>query len=377
MLRKSGAITALHRRCISAATGGALPPHMGLGGTPIAPQFHPHHYNEDRKSAFLGHPHTVSIISAPCNSGQPNLGTEHGPRALLDAGLREHITKLDWRVEEEALHFDAPAAADPQPPPGTRAKNCYAVGRASERIAASVAAKAAEESFVLVLGGDHSIGMGTVAGALRARPELGVIWVDAHADINTPFNSLSGNMHGMPIAFVMDPLRAAIAPRMPGCEWLGAEAQPGLAPDRLVYVGLRDVDNAEVEVLREHGVRCFTMTDIDRHGVGRVMEMAIEHAAGPAVDDGEGGLARRRPLHLSFDVDACDPELAPSTGTVVRGGLTFREAHFVAEAVAETGLLVSMDMVEVNPQLGSSECQDRTASLATQIIGSALGNRIM
>lgn len=341
----------------------------------------------------------MSIVGAPINCGQPNLGTDKGPQILRDQGLSQHLASLDWRVEDtQDLQCAVPSAADPAPPPGANAKHCFAVGRANEALAHVVAAKAREGKFPLVLGGDHSVGIGSVAGALRARPDTAVLWVDAHADLNTPWTSPSGNIHGMSISFLLEAVAAASASArapaelagkslraasatLPGFAWLGAGDQPGLHPDQLAYVGLRDVDEGEVSILRELGIRCYTMHDVDRHGIGETVEMALDYLLGAGAGTSTDTGGSRRPLHLSFDVDAVDPDLAPSTGTVVRGGLTYREAHFLAEAVAGSGALTSMDMVEVNPDLGGTSTDNRaaesTAGLAMQIIGSALGNTIL
>lgn len=175
--------------------------------------------------------------------------------------------------------------------------------------------------------------MGTISGVLDAHPEACVVWVDAHADINTPQTSTSGNIHGMPLSFLL-----GIAGEIPKAEsgpqpfsWI----KPVLRPDRLVYIGLRDVDDGEKKILREHNIRAFSMHEVDKYGIGRVVELALAHVN----PDGN------RPIHLSFDVDALDPSVAPSTGTPVRGGLTFREGHYICEAIAETGLLVGLDIM--------------------------------
>lgn len=175
--------------------------------------------------------------------------------------------------------------------------------------------------------------MGTISGVLSAHPEACVVWVDAHADINTPQTSTSGNIHGMPLAFLL-----GIAGELPKAQsgpqpfsWI----KPVLRPERLVYIGLRDVDEGEKKILREHKIRAFSMHEVDRFGIGRVVELALAHV-NPNGD---------RPIHLSFDVDALDPSVAPSTGTPVRGGLTFREGHYICEAIAETGLLVGLDIM--------------------------------
>lgn len=179
-------------------------------------------------------------------------------------------------------------------------------------------------------------------------------------DINTPQVSESGNIHGMPVAFLMrliDPLK------YPGWEWLAKV--PPLRPQQIVYIGLRDVDAAERIILKDLGITCFSMQHVDKYGIGRVMEMTMDHLHG-------------RPIHCSYDIDGVDPAIAPSTGTAVRGGLTFREAHYLVEAISESGNLGSLDMVEVNPELGSSpEDARHTVDMGLALISSALGSRIL
>lgn len=200
-----------------------------------------------------------------------------------------------------------------------------------------------------------------------------MLWVDAHADINTPDGSPSGNMHGMPVALLMKLVDGA---SMPGGSWLADV--PALDPSRIVYVGLRDVDVFERKMIAKHGIKSFSMREVDKYGIGRVMEEALDHV-------NKGGL---RPLHMSYDIDAVDPSIAPETGTKVHGGLSFREAHYVAEEAALSGLLSSMDMVEVNPSLGAAGRRGvspkavrssgaQTAAAASHIIASALGKAIM
>jgi arginase len=181
-----------------------------------------------------------------------------------------------------------------------------------------------------------------------------VIWIDAHADLNTVETTESGNIHGMPVSFLL-----GIGSKIPEFGWV----KPALRTDRIVYIGLRDVDAGEKRLLREHGIKAFSMTDVDRHGIGRVVELALD-----AVNPG-----RDRPIHLSFDVDALDPTVAPSTGTPVRGGLTFREGHYICEAIYETGLLVAMDLMEVNPSLLSDADVATTVAVGCSLIRSAMG----
>ena len=223
--------------------------------------------------------------------------------------------------------------------------------------------------FPLILGGDHSIGIGSLTGILNARPNTGIIWVDAHADLNTPATSGSGNMHGMPIGLLLDhrggPTTVDHA-SLPNFEFL--VDGPRLPPESIVYVGLRDVDPMERTMIRDLGIKAYTMYDIDHYGIGAVMDKALDYLL---KDDPS------RPLHLSYDIDAVDPMLAPATGTKVRGGLTYREAHFVAEAVAQSGNLASAEIVEVNPSLSDSDGATDTFELGLQIVTSFMGKSII
>ena len=314
----------------------------------------------------VAHPHTCTVIGAPMTYGQPFVGTDHGPEILRQRGLRSMLTALGWRVEDlPDLDFDGAATYKPTAGIGN-VRNPWLVGMGTEKLAKIVSETIKKGRFPLILGGDHSIGIGSLAGVLNARPQTGVIWVDAHADLNTPAMSESGNMHGMPVGLLMD----GVAPSepIPGFDWLHQHFRNRLPPDSIVYVGLRDVDPAERELIRDLGISAFTMHDIDRYGIGNVMEMAIGHLLEKDPN---------RPLHLSYDIDAVDPVLAPATGTTVRGGLTFREAHFVAEAIAQTGNLASADIVEFNPTLSNDAGADETAELTLQIITSLMGKSII
>lgn len=220
--------------------------------------------------------------------------------------------------------------------------NPRAVSAVTRELASQVYEHASKGRLVLTLGGDHSIAIGTVAGIQKATKERTgqapvVVWVDAHADVNTPLVSESGNIHGMPLAFLLDLFSYepdTTDPEAPAKEelfgWL--EPEHKLVPANLIYIGLRDVDKAEKKILRQHGIRAYSMHDVDKNGIGKLMEMVMEE-----IGD--------RPVHLSFDVDALDPMWAPSTGTPVRGGLTLREGDYVCECLHEGGGLVAVDLV--------------------------------
>ncbi|CAI5711278.1 unnamed protein product [Peronospora effusa] len=325
----------------------------------------PHIHAKNQRNMLLHLPQTVSIIGAPMTYGQPLLGTDDGPDLLREAGLHKTLVDLGWSVEENGnLNFAVPSPNDPVMDPSYgKAKQCFPVGNGLKQLHEIFKQKTGEGKFCLVLGGDHTIGAGSLAGLLSVHPDAGVIWVDAHADINTPMGSDSGNMHGMPISFLMEGMMDSS--KIPGFEWL--VHGPTMKPEQLVYIGLRDVDKFERQVIHEKGIKAFTMQDVDRYGIGKTMEMALDHLGGK----------KQRPLHVSYDIDAVDPLVAPSTGTRVRGGLTWREAHYVAEAVGETNLLVGLDMVEVNPKLAPGDGAQITVDMALMLISSAMGNRIL
>ena len=278
------------------------------------------------------------------------------------------LTSLGWRVEDlPDLDFNMKDKVSPDMRDPPNAKNCALVGYGASKLADAVEKSIRDGRFPLVLGGDHSIGVGSLSGILRVRPNVGVIWVDAHADLNTPATSGSGNMHGMPIGLLMDhPTESVDVSTLPGFEFL--IDGPRLSPDQIVYIGLRDVDPTERRWIRELGIKAFTMYDIDHYGIGGVMDKTFEHLF---KDD------PNRPLHLSYDIDAVDPVLAPATGTTVRGGLTYREAHFVGEAVAQSGNLSSAEIVELNPTLSHGAGGDETFELGLQLITSFMGKSII
>ena len=244
-------------------------------------------------------------------------------------------------------------------------KNPLAVSTVTQSLSQQVYTHARDGRFVLTLGGDHSIAIGTISGtskAIRERiptKEIAVIWVDAHADINTPETSDSGNVHGMPVAFLTG---LASSDRADIFGWL--EKNQLIDVSKLVYIGLRDVDRLEKKILRDNKIKAFSMHDIDKHGIGRVVEMALAH------------IGSDTPIHLSFDVDALDPQWAPSTGTPVRGGLTLREGDFIAESVHETGQLVAMDLVEVNPSLEAVGANE-TIRAGCSLVRCALGDTLL
>lgn len=237
------------------------------------------------------------------------------------------------------------------------ARNHHSIGINLEQVNSIVSQSSKDDDFTLIIGGDHSISIGTIPALLSQRPDTGVIWVDAHADINTPKTSPSGNIHGMSVAFLLGLIDTS---SMPSFAWF----KPCLKPQDLVYIGLRDLDAGEKDVLRKLGIKVFTMYEIDRYGVGEVMRQCVEHLKMPNI-------------HLSYDIDALDPFFAPHTGTSVRGGLTFREGNYICEALAETQRLRSMELVEMNPNLHTNLSIKSTVDTALTLVGSALGQRIL
>ena len=272
------------------------------------------------------------LINCPFSGGQPRKGVEHGPAALSKSDLVERLRGLGWNIEWDTnVSWDAVEAVLANDPDIGHMKNPRSVSEAARRVSDVVTNVARAGKLPVTVGGDHSLGLGTVVGVARAHPEAAVIWVYAHADINTPLTTPSGNLHGCPMSFALGLDGTDVAPFN---EWL--PKPPVASTRRLVYIGLRDVDEGERKILRDHNIKVFTMHHLDKYGIGKVMDLALEY-----INDGTN--RRDRPIHLSFDIDALDPSVAPSTGTPVRGGLTFREGHYICEALHETGALVGLD----------------------------------
>ncbi|OCK94313.1 arginase [Cenococcum geophilum 1.58] len=314
---------------------------------------------------FLPNRHDLSVVAVGFSGGQTKAGVDAAPMALIESGLIQQLEEdLEFKVTYDGQvhsYADIMPEEDPEYRNMRRPKSVSAVTRA---VSEQVYEHASKGKFVLTLGGDHSIAIGTISGTARAIKErlgreLAVIWVDAHADINTPETSESGNIHGMPVAFLTG---LATEKNEETFGWIQEDQR--ISTKKLVYIGLRDIDRGEKKILREHGIKAFSMHDIDRHGIGRVMDMAL------------GWIGSDTPIHLSFDVDALDPMWAPSTGTPVRGGLTLREGDFIAECVAETGSLIALDLVEVNPSLDVQGASD-TVRAGCSIVRCALGDTLL
>ncbi|WP_115862348.1 arginase [Halorussus litoreus] len=303
----------------------------------------------------------VRIIGAPMDLGANRRGVDMGPSAIRYAGLAAELADANVESTTDAGDLTVPRAEERDPdaeqPAEGSAKFLRETADLCTRLGDEVADAIADDAFPLVLGGDHSIAIGTVTGAAR-NAELGLVWFDAHGDFNTPKTSPSGNVHGMPLAAVLGIGDFA------DTEWANA---PNLREQNVAMVGLRSLDDAEREAIRGSDVTAFTMSDIDERGVKPVVEDALDVAT--AGTDG---------IHVSLDVDWLDPKIAPGVGTPVRGGVVYREAHSALETVAERDekedILRSLEVVEVNPILDES---NETAELATGLAASALGKRIL
>src|SRR4051794_32515370 len=288
----------------------------------------------------------VAVIGAGLDLGAGRRGVDTGPSAIRYAGLEQRLAALGRVVSDRGDVRTAVPEASEQG--DSSARYLDVILATCERIAHLVEQAVADGLLPLVLGGDHSIAIGSLAGMARASGGPGgALWIDAHGDLNRPETSPSGNVHGMPLA-------AALG--------AAGDAFPEQSIERAALVGIRSLDPGERELVKQLDVKVFTMSDIDKHGVERVMQEALTFLSGS------------RFVHVSLDLDAVDPASAPGVGTPVRGGLSYREAHFVLELVAESGLLASLDVVEVNPIL---DRENETARLAVELVASALGARIL
>ena len=299
----------------------------------------------------------VHLIGVPLDLGGNRRGTDMGPSAFRIAGIREQLVGLGRTVVDKG---DIPSPIPEAKGSGDeRKKYVKDIARVCQRLFQMTLASLDDGALPIVLGGDHSLGCGSVAAASafqRARgKKLGLIWVDAHGDMNTPETSGSGNVHGMPLAALLgaEPIELAR---------IGGDG-PAVLPATTVLVGIRNLDEIEKKNVRAAKIHVFTMKDIDRLGIAQVMERALAIASRAT-----GG------VHVSFDLDVCDPSIAPGVGTVVKGGLDYREAHVVMEMVAESGRLTSLDLVEVNPTL---DLRNTTAELGTELALSAMGKQIL
>ena len=292
------------------------------------------------------------MIGAALDLGAGRRGVDMGPSAIRYAGLAEKLATLELEVVDLG---NVPAdIAEATEMGDENARFLGQIMATCERIAGVVQQARKDDRFPLVLGGDHSVALGSLGGLAAAHGPGGVLWIDAHGDLNRPETSPTGNVHGMVLA-------AALGLAGPGFE-SDAWPMPAIDRTRVALVGTRQLDQGERELVREHGLRVWTMSTIDQLGVERSIREALEHVSGENF------------VHVSLDMDVLDPDVAPGVGTAVRGGLNYREAHLALELVAETHMLTSLDVVEVNPVLDEA---NETGVLAVELIASALGARIL
>jgi arginase len=301
---------------------------------------------------------SVHVIGVPLDLGGGRRGVDMGPSAVRIAGLGEQLAALGYTVVDRGdLPTPIPETQDLR---DETKKYIRDIAKVCQKVYQTALASLEEGAMPIVLGGDHSLGAGSVAAAAEWAKKtkdlpIGLLWIDAHGDMNTPATSLSGNVHGMPLAALLGPEPAELA-RI-------GNFSPKVLPAHTVLVGIRNLDEREKVAVRDSGVHVFTMKDIDRQGIASVVEQAVNLAG-----NGTAG------IHVSFDMDVCDPMIAPGVGTPVKGGLDYREAHMVMEIVADSGLLTSLDLVEVNPTL---DVRNTTAQLGAELALSALGMKIL
>jgi arginase len=299
----------------------------------------------------------VHVLGVPMDLGSGRRGVDMGPSAIRIAGVANRLGELGHKVVDEG--DIAIKNVEELKVGNERARYLSEIARASALLARKVDRIMDRGHFPLVLGGDHSIAVGTLSGiaaaAQRQGKKVGLLWIDAHGDINTPETSPSGNIHGMPLAALLGY----------GPQELTAVAGdfPKVAPENVALVGIRSLDAGEKSRLKQTGVQVHTMADIDRHGVHKIMEKALAR-----VTKGAGY------VHVSFDLDAVDPTVAPGVGTPVKGGLDYREAHLIMEVIAEAGVMTSLEMVEVNPILDQGNA---SAAFAVELVQSAFGKKIL
>ena len=294
----------------------------------------------------------VMIIGVPLDLGSGRRGVDMGPSAIRYAGLDSRISALGYEYADLGnVGTAVPEAIDAG---DEHARFLPQIKETCRHIAELVANAARGGSIPVVLGGDHSVALGTLGGLRDVHGPGGALWIDAHGDLNSPETSPSGNVHGMVLAAAL----GLAGDRFSEDGW----GLPALAPGRVALIGVRALDDGERELLKELDARVFTMSDVDRLGVEAAVREALEHVAGPGF------------VHVSLDMDAVDPDVAPGVGTPVRGGLSYREAHLLLELVAESGLASSLDVVEVNPIL---DRENETGRLAVELVASGLGARIL
>lgn len=295
----------------------------------------------------------VVVVGVPMDLGADRRGVDMGPSAIRYAGLHQELRRAGRQVEDRGdLRVPVPES---RPVPTEHLKFVDEIAQTCRELTETVAEITASGAFPLVLGGDHSIAIGTIAGVAKTLKNIGVIWVDAHGDFNTAETSPSGNIHGMPFAVSLGIGDSRLLAARRGA--------PVVEGRHAVLVGARTLDDGEKALLKQTGVTVFTMTEIDKYGMREIMERALQIAGADTAG-----------VHVSFDVDVIDPAEAPGVGTPYPGGLTYREAHLAMEMANESGVLRSFEVTEVNPIL---DRENRTAQVAVGLAGSALGRRIL
>ncbi len=293
----------------------------------------------------------IAVVGVPMDLGAGRRGVDMGPSAIRYAGLKQRLEQIGRTVRDLGdMKVPLPEESHSGNP---KLKYLDEIVDTCQRLGEIVDGIIERQEFPLVLGGDHAIAIGTIAGVARAEADPAVIWFDTHGDFNTDETSPSGNIHGMPLA-------ASVGRGSPALLAARAGAPP-IRPERVVAIGIRELDQLEREAMRRSGIKVYTMSDIDKLGMREVMRRTLEHV------EGASG------VHVSFDMDVMDPDIAPGVGTPHQGGITYREAHLAMEMLYEPGILRSMEIVEVNPIL---DIQNRTGRLAAELALSALGQRI-
>lgn len=293
----------------------------------------------------------VRILGVPMDLGQTRRGVDMGPSALRYAGLQQRLSKIGLDVTDGGnISVPVVEEVDHDPRDGI-AHNASAISKVCWEVHAQVRAALTAGEYVITLGGDHSIALGTISAALVAHGSVGVLWIDAHGDFNTPATTPSGNVHGMVVSSLMGM-----------CPEVLTIGDLRLRPEQIVQIGIRDLDPPEKVALAKSGIKVFTMREVDELGMAAVVREALR-----ALGDVEV-------LHISFDMDSLDPAVAPGVGTPVPGGLTYREAHLLLEMLADDGRVRSLDLVEVNPILDQ---HNATAECAVELAASLFGSRIL
>ncbi|MDQ0247311.1 arginase [Bacillus fengqiuensis] len=296
----------------------------------------------------------ISIIGIPMDLGQTRRGVDMGPSAIRYAGVSERLENLGYIVHDEGdikVEIKERAQMDAD----TNLKNLKAVADATEKLSQKVDEIVRLNQFPLVLGGDHSVAIGTLAGVAKHSENLGVIWYDAHGDLNTAETSPSGNIHGMPLA-------VSLGIGHPALTNIGGYA-PKVKPENIVIIGARSLDDGEKELIKEKGIKVYTMHEIDRLGMAKVMEETVAYLK-----------ERTDAVHLSLDLDGLDPDDAPGVGTPVIGGISYRESHLAMEMLFEANIITSAEFVEINPILDE---RNKTASVAVALMSSLFGDKLL